>query len=304
MNYDYYRTFYYVGKHKNITKAAQEMFTSQPAVTRALQNLENELGCLLFIRNKKGVEFTQEGRKLYEYVAIAYSQLIRGEDEVRRAVNVETGTIYIGASVTSLHEFLFGLLNEFRQKHPGVKLKITTGSNNGTIENLKSGLVDLAFVSTPCNTSKALNTVVVKSFKDILIAGNAFSAIKNRTLNLKDIADYPYICLRHGMQLRQFLDDVFSKNDIVITPDVEADGANLLVPMISHNFGIGFVPQAMADEAINRNEVFKVPLDYVMPKRYICMITDPHHPQTNASRELHSFVLDRLYIHYGEKQQK
>ena len=52
MNYEYYKIFYYVGKHKNITKAAAEMYSSQPAVTRAIQNLESELGCRLFTRNK------------------------------------------------------------------------------------------------------------------------------------------------------------------------------------------------------------------------------------------------------------
>ncbi|MCD8372158.1 MAG: LysR family transcriptional regulator [Clostridia bacterium] len=294
MNYEYYKIFYYVGKHKNITKAAAEMFSSQPAVTRAIQNLENELGCRLFIRNKSGVEFTNEGKTLYEYVSIAYSQLTRGEDEVRRAIDIETGTIYIGASVTSLHEYLFKLINIFRNKHPKVKLKINTGSNNSTIEKLKNGLVDLAFVSTPCNLSKSLKITKVHSFSDILIAGSDFAYLKEKTLELKDLKDYPVVSLRHSMQLRQFLDDVFAKNDLAITPDIEADGADLLVPMISHNLGIGFVPQSMADPAISRGEVFPVPLNYTMPARHILMITDPVHPQTNASRELRKMITESI----------
>lgn len=295
MNYEYYKIFYYVGKHKNITKAAAELYSSQPAVTRAIQNLENELGCRLFTRNKSGVEFTYEGKTLYEYVSIAYSQLVKGEDEVRRTIDVETGTIYIGASVTSLHEFLFDFINLFRSKHPNVKLKINTGSNNSTIERLKSGMVDLAFVSTPCNLSKSLQLLKVKSFSDILIAGNSFSYLKDKMIELKDLKDYPIVSLRHSMQLRQFLDDVFAKNDLIITPDIEADGADLLVPMISHNLGLGFVPQSMAQPAITRNEVFPVPLDYKMPNRHICMIIDPHHPQTNASRELYRMIADTVH---------
>lgn len=295
MNYEYYKIFYYVGKHKNITKAAAELYSSQPAVTRAIQNLENELGCRLFTRNKTGVEFTFEGKTLYEYVSIAYSQLVKGEDEVRRTIDVETGTIYIGASVTSLHEFLFDFLNAFRKKHPRVKVKLNTGSNNSTIEKLKSGIVDLAFVSTPCNLSKSLQMMKVKTFSDILIAGDNFSHLKDKQLELKDLKDYPIVSLRHSMQLRQFLDDVFAKNDLIITPDIEADGADLLVPMISHNLGLGFVPQSMAQAAIDRNEVFPVPLDYKMPKRNICMIVDPHHPQTNASRELYRMIADTVH---------
>lgn len=297
MNYEYYKMFYYVGKHQNITKAAAEMYISQPAVTRAIQNLESELGCRLFTRNKSGVEFTQEGKTLFEYVSIAYSHLIKGEDEVRRAISVETGTIYIGASITSLHEFLFSFLNIFREKYPRAKLKITTGSNNGIVEKLKNGTVDLAFVSTPCNASKALNSITVCKFNDILIAGNRFSELKNSPLDLKELTNYPVVSLRRSMQLRQFLDEIFTQNDLIITPDIEVDGAGLLVPMISHNFGLGFVPQEMAEAAISRGEVFKVPLIQEIPERQILMVTDPRHPHTNASRELHKMVSEYVKTH-------
>ncbi|MDE7107527.1 MAG: LysR family transcriptional regulator [Clostridiales bacterium] len=294
MNYEYYKIFYYVGKHKNITRAAVELYSSQPAITRAIQNLETELGCRLFVRTKNGVEFTHEGQTLFNYISIAHSQILKGEEEVSQSINAESGTIYIGTTVPALHGFLFKMLDDFHSKHPDVKFKINTGSSNGTIEKLKTGIFDIAFVSTPCATSKSLNTVAVCSFKDILIAGNNFSELKNKTLNLSDIKNYPFVCLRHSMQLRQFIDDIFAENDLLLSPDIEADSADLLVPMISHNFGLGFVPQDMAEEAIKRSEVFRVKLEKELPQRYICMITDPRHQQTNASREFAKSILNQL----------
>ena len=89
MNYEYYKIFYYVGKHKNITRAAADLFSSQPAVTRAIQNLEAELGCRLFVRTKNGVEFTHDGGKLYEYISAAHSQIVKGEEEISRSNSVE-----------------------------------------------------------------------------------------------------------------------------------------------------------------------------------------------------------------------
>ena len=294
MNYEYYKIFYYVGKHKNITRAAVELYSSQPAVTRAIQNLETELGCRLFVRTKNGVEFTHEGQTLYDYVRIAQSHILKGEEEINRSINAESGTIYIGTTVTALHGFLFDVLDGFHLKHPNVKFKINTGSNNATIEKLKNGIVDVAFVSTPYNTSKTLNTVTVKEFNDILIAGNSFSHLKDKTLKLDDLKNYPFVSLRHSLQLRQFIDDFFAENEISVTPDIEADSADLLIPMISHNFGLGFVPQGMAEGAISRGEVFRVPLDKEMPERRILMITDFHHPQTNASREFSKAILKSL----------
>ena len=106
----------------------------------------------------------------------------------------------------------------------------------------------------PFNHTKGLSTVTVSRFNDILIAGNNFSQLKDKTLTLADISDYPFICLRHGMQLREFIDDVFDENGLTVTPDIEADGADILVSMICHNLGIGFVPQGMAELAISLNK--------------------------------------------------
>ena len=138
MNYEYYKIFYYVGKHKNITRAAVELYSSQPAVTRAIQNLETELGCRLFVRTKNGVEFTHEGQTLFDYVRIAHMQIMKGENEINHAISAESGTIYIGTTVTALHNFLFDILDDFHLKHPNVKLKINTASNNGILPSTRN----------------------------------------------------------------------------------------------------------------------------------------------------------------------
>lgn len=71
VNFDFYRTFYYVGKYKNITAAAKALFVTQPTVTHAIQALERELNCSLFIRSQKGVSFTPEGAVFYRQIAAA-----------------------------------------------------------------------------------------------------------------------------------------------------------------------------------------------------------------------------------------
>lgn len=286
MNYEYCKIFYYVGKHKNLTRAAAELYSSQPAVSRAIQSLEQELGCRLFVRNKSGVEFTHEGKILYEYASVAYTQLLKAEDEVSRSVSTEGGTIYIGTTITALYGYLFKILNDFREKHPKVKFKITTDSSDRTIEKLKNGIVDLSFVTTPFKSDGRFSISKINAFNDILIAGNRFSQLKDKTLSLEELSAYPLICLKEGMQLREFIDDMFAQNNLAFNPEIEPDSAQLIVQMVRHNFGLGFVPQSLAAEAMARGEIFKVNLADELPQRHICLITDPHHPLTNASREL------------------
>ena len=112
MNYGYYNTFLYVAKFKSISKAAKELYTSQPAVTRVIKLIEKELGCSLFVRSKYCVELTKEGEILYEYVNSAFITLTKGEEMVLKAGSLTEGDILIGSTITALDEFLFEYLRK------------------------------------------------------------------------------------------------------------------------------------------------------------------------------------------------
>ena len=79
--YDYYRIFYYVAQHKSFTKAAEALGNNQPNITRCMNNLEQDLGCKLFVRTNHGVSLTPEGQRLYSRAAVAFEQLRLGESE-------------------------------------------------------------------------------------------------------------------------------------------------------------------------------------------------------------------------------
>ena len=70
--YDYYRIFYYVAQHKSFTKAAEALGNNQPNITRCMNNLEQDLGCKLFVRTNHGVSLTPEGQRLYSRAAVAF----------------------------------------------------------------------------------------------------------------------------------------------------------------------------------------------------------------------------------------
>ena len=111
INYDYYKIFYYVAKYKNITKAAQVLLNNQPNITRTIKILENELGCVLFTRNNKGMTLTPEGERLFIHVESALKNIEDGEKEIIESKNLETGSIYIATSEVALLCYL--LLKSF-----------------------------------------------------------------------------------------------------------------------------------------------------------------------------------------------
>lgn len=105
ISYDYYRIFYYVAKYSSFTKAATVLRNNQPNMTRAIKNLESELGCKLFVRSNRNVTLTPEGEKLYEHVSVAFHHIESAENELQLDKNLQGGSISIGATEVALHCF-------------------------------------------------------------------------------------------------------------------------------------------------------------------------------------------------------
>ena len=161
--YDYYRIFYYVAQHKSFTRAAEVLGNNQPNITRCMNNLEQDLGCKLFIRTNRGISLTPEGVRLYGRAAVAFEQLRLGENEIREDCSLETGSISIAASETALHLLLLDRLAAFHRAYPGVHLRITNDSTPRAVEALRRGQVDCAVVTTPFQVKEPLHETTLLS---------------------------------------------------------------------------------------------------------------------------------------------
>lgn len=292
MNYEYYKIFFAVGKYKNITRAAQQLFSSQPAVTRVIHNMESELGCQLFIRSKAGVEFTREGKELYDLIETPCNLLLRADQELYQSVGWQEGTIHIGTTDTALQCFLFDFLEVYCREYPSIHFKMYTGSSVQMISKLESGEVDLVFNTTPFPNHRALSVTSVKKFNDILVGGSRYRDLSEKTVSLKDIQSYPFILLSRGMQYRQFCDDFFKKHNVHIEAALEADSSGLIVPMVSHNWGLAFVPESMTREALINGSIVKIALAEPIPYRYVTLVTDPQRPLPKSIRFMREMIME------------
>lgn len=283
MNYEYYKIFFSVGKHKNITRAAEELFSSQPAVTRVIKSMEKEFGCQLFIRGKHGVEFTREGQNLYSLIETPCNLLMHADQELYQSVGWKSGTIHIGATDMALQCFLFDFLESFR-KNAGINFKLYTGSSSQMISRLRKGEIDVVFNTTPFSNAQSLSVTPVYRFTDILVGGLLYRDLQGRRVSLKELRHHPFILLSRDMQFRQFCDDFFRKSGIRIDPVLEADRSGLLVPMVAHNWGLAFVPEEMAREELLNGNIIKIELADEVPQRLVTLVTDPHRPLSRGAR--------------------
>ena len=280
MNYEHYKVFLYVAKYKSATRAAKELFTSQPAVTRSIKLLEDDLGCHLFIRSKYGMELTSEGETLFNYVNSGFSIIEQGEEIVSKTTSVDSGQISIGSTITALDEFLFEFIGEFHDKHPNVKYKLFTQSSNQTIQKLTSGQIDIAFITTPYLKSDSQTMIRIKDFENVAVAGNSFKYLKDKSLSLEDLSKLPFVLLNQHMQLREYVDELFQKHNLYVEPTVEIDSAHMITKMVKNNYGIGITPLSLVEESIKKGEIFTLKLKEPLPLREVVAIIDKNHPQS------------------------
>ena len=294
-NFEYYKIFYYVAKYENLTKAAAALKTSQPAVTRTIHKLEGELGCRLFTRSKTGMKLTPEGRTFYGYVAAGCAQFFKGENDLSNLISLENGTIYISATETALHCYLFQAMEEFNSLYPNVRFKILNNSTTESVNAVKEGKVDLAFVSANLQVAKPLRMKILRKYRDILIAGMRFEELKagKEELSLKELVSYPWISLTAETITRRFLNEYFEKNGLTFAPDMELATTDMILPAVRHNLGLGFIPAEFADAELKSGQVFEIKVKEKLPERNIVLIYDMEYPQSIAAKEFQKFLKEK-----------
>lgn len=286
LNLEYYKIFYYVAKLKSITLAAEELFISQPAVSQAVKQLETSIGGSLFFRTSKGVKLTPEGEVLYKYVSSGYEYIALGESKFKELFELEAGEIRIGASDMTLQFYLLDYLEKFHKLYPKVKIKVTNLPTPETLEYLHSGKIDFGVVSEPVHEYKGLNIMPVMEIKDVFIANDRFSELKNKTVDFAELQNYPVILIEDTTSTRKYVDNFLKESGVVINPEFELATSDLIVQFTKRSLGVGCVVRSFAEKLIEAGEIFELKMKEQIPERNICVVTQDNLPISPAGKQL------------------
>ena len=294
ISYDHYRIFYFVAKYGSFTKAAEILLSNQPNLTRTVRSLETSLGCTLFERSNKGVRLTPDGEKLYDHISIAFEHIEAGEQEISSKNSLKKGVLSIGASEIALRCFLLPILNEYRQKYPGIQIKISNVSTPSAVTMLKSALVDLAFVTTPIESDPELSRKNLRSLREVAVCGDAFSSLANSDtpVSFRRIAKKPIVSLGPKTSTYEFYLKLFIEHGASFSSDIEAATADQILPLVRHNLGIGFVPVDFLEDITEDSGIYQIPLKEEIPKRYITLLKRKSRSLSPPAKELEKIITD------------
>lgn len=281
-----YKIFYYVARCGSVTKASQELCLSQPAVSQAVKQLEDNLGVALFVRRSKGVALTAEGETLYSYVSKGYENILLGERKLTEMLELESGEIRIGASDMTLQFYLLPHLEIFHRLYPGIKVNVTNAPTPSTIDHLLAGRIDFGVVSSPFEVDDRFQVYSGRKIQDIFVAGERFSGLRGRKLAYSELASYPIICLEQKTSTRRYIDTFLRDNDVVLYPEFELATSAIVTQFAVRNLGIGCVVEDFAREELENGRLFKLAFEREIPQRDICVISDRKLPMTKAASTL------------------
>ncbi len=244
INLNSLKIFLTVATSNSFLEASNKLYISQPAISKSINKLEEDLGVTLFYRANKGISLTSNGEILLKYVKDSQKILLACERMLSANNNSDSGSIVIGAQSHIVRNYLLEHISDFRKKYPKVHFKIKDLSTLGLIEALEHHEIDFVIdaspINTPYNNLKIkpiynLNTCFVKSKDDKTVFNN-----------LEDLADKCLILPVERSSLRKNLEKTLDEHDIEFNPLLEYETEELIIESVKRNLGIGYVVEGQS----------------------------------------------------------
>lgn len=273
VNLELYRIFYIVAISGSISKAAEVLFISQPAITFQIKKLEEELKVSLFTRTKHGVVLTEEGSVLFDYVKKGLETIENGENALSNLRNLESGVIRIGASTTVCRHVVMPYLEVFHEMYPKIDIQIVNNLTNNLLRELRNGNLDVLFLNMPMDECKDLKIINIKEVQDIFVGNKKFYEEINGKIDLRNLDNYPLLFQKLPSNTRMYLDNYLKNNNVNLKPKLEVVSYNLIMDLVKAGFGIGYATKEFIKEDLKSKSLYEIEVNPKVPKRFIGLVT-------------------------------
>ena len=262
INLNLLKYFYEVVKEKSITKAAEKVFITQPAMTRAIKDLENQLNTKLLERTQKGVVPTNEGMILYNHVENIFKEMNITKSIIENSN--KTTDFYIGTTTSNYFKLIIELLKNFNLKHNDVRVHIIFENINVIDDLRKSGKLDIVIKNKneSLNDFKKIDDFELENF--FIASRKYYPELENKKIDLKELLKkYPLIIMSDVSPGRRNFNNFLKEKGITVKPQYEFNSYDLCKKLLEAGIGIG------VDNSYNFESENYIYIDTdKMPKRY------------------------------------
>lgn len=276
MEIEQLRHFLKVAELSNFTKAALAIPLSQPALSRSVARLEEELGQPLFERQTRNVALTDAGNLLLGRARKILSLV----DDVKAEINDDgqTGQIRVAAIPTIAPYFLPSRLREFHRSHPQAKVIVQEDTTDNLLKKLNDGVVDVAIAALPIE-AKYLNVESLFDEELILVTASESTLAKKKTIQASDIESLPFVLLGEAHCLTNSVVSYCQQKSFHPVSVERTSQLAMVQELVSLNHGVSLVPEMARALDTSDRRVYRS-LHGKKPMRTIVMLTNPYRFQS------------------------
>ncbi|HZU68328.1 MAG TPA: LysR family transcriptional regulator [Ktedonobacteraceae bacterium] len=288
------RYFQTVARLEHMTQAAQELYISQSSLSKTIIHLEHELGVSLFDRQGRKIQLNQYGKAFLRRVEQVFAALDDGQRELADLAEGKQGQV----SLASMSIYLLpGLLQSFRERHPGVNIRIFGSPRQEMLAQLERGEIDLCFSAPPLERPEIEYTSLM--MEEILLAVPPGHCLAERkTVRLNEVAQEPFLALKQGYSLRKLIDTCCQQAGF--TPHVvfEGDEPMALLHLVKAGLGIACIP-ALVWKSVPEIAVARVHIEEPLCQRELALLWSKERYLSVAARELRDFIIT-YFAHFDQ----
>ncbi len=290
------RTIVYVAKYGSLSKAADQLCIAQPALSRHVRLLEDELGTRLFTRHGRGMILTEQG-----LVILQHAQRILTEfDEIRSTISAEgsafTGRVSIGMPPTVTELLALPLVEAMRQAHPAATVRIVTGYSLYLLDWVHRGDIDVAILYDP-RAIRSLKTEPLLEENFYVVAPWEAGLASDIPFPVADLAGKPLILPSADHSLRQIIDRAAAQAGISLSTAVEGDSYTALKQFVLKDGRWTVLPFAAVQQDVAARRLSAAPLVSPTPMRLLELAVSADRPLTrlaSVAQQLIVSVTSRL----------
>lgn len=278
MNIKKLKLFLTLAEHLHFAKASEAANVSAPTLSRNIKQLEDEVGAVLFNRNKRSVSLTNQGEAFLRFAKANLQEWQLFRQSLNESGEALSGEVRLYSSVTATYSFLYDLLKKVRQAHPNIEIKLNTGDPALAIERVQSGLEDMAIAARPEKLHDSLTFFSLGSSPLVFIAPNEQAGlgakINSAIQNNQPIPwhEIPFILPDQGLS-RKRLADWWHKNKLSPQIYSKVAGNEAVVSMVSLGFGVALIPKVVVDNSPIKERVQVVATPDPVPAFDVGLVT-------------------------------
>lgn len=269
------KSFLAVAKSGSISKAAEMLYVSQPAVSHNIKMLEDRLECKLFNRTAKGVELTADAEKLMYYIENAYNTIKTGFKVLNDSNDLLKGEVRIGVPTHICMFLVSDIIESFNKNYPGIKFSIVNRSTAEMVDMLEKRSLDVIIDSYPIDSAR--EDIVVDDLLEVdncFVASNKYTNLlsNNKVIGIDELSQYPLLLQQAKTSTRKALDSIKTNSMEKFEPNIEVATTEVMLDLVRKGLGIGYFTRMSVIDRLQSKELIEIPIREELPKTKIGIV--------------------------------